>query len=177
MFFYYHRWTRRWYLLVIVLLYVGLLASFSLNVSLLLRKGSSNSQQQQQHRQAIEGTAAGSGRDQIFFIFMIYKSLKLCSAVKNTQKKSKDENGLSHLWPSNPLIIYLFWSNIGQLAIIPNNLLMRSIDLDRDSLWPPTRLSSNGLPALTSLCGIELIKKSRKSAQNSKISTSWTEEK
>ena len=32
------RWTRRWYLLVIVLLYVGLLASFSLNVSLLLRK-------------------------------------------------------------------------------------------------------------------------------------------
>lgn len=32
------RWTRRWYLLVIVLLYIGLLASFSLNVSLLLRK-------------------------------------------------------------------------------------------------------------------------------------------
>ncbi len=35
------RWTRRWYLLVIVLLYIGLLASFSLNVSLLLRKPSS----------------------------------------------------------------------------------------------------------------------------------------
>ena len=34
------RWTRRWYLLVIVLLYIGLLASFSLNVSLLLRKPS-----------------------------------------------------------------------------------------------------------------------------------------
>ena len=37
------RWTRRWYLLVIVLLYIGLLASFSLNVSLLLRKPSSSS--------------------------------------------------------------------------------------------------------------------------------------
>ena len=34
------KWTRRWYLLVIVLLYIGLLASFSLNVSLLLRKPS-----------------------------------------------------------------------------------------------------------------------------------------
>jgi hypothetical protein len=30
--------ARKWYLIVIVLLYVGLLASFSLNVSLLLRK-------------------------------------------------------------------------------------------------------------------------------------------
>ena len=37
------RWTRRWYLLVIVLLYIGLLASFSLNVSLLLRKPASSS--------------------------------------------------------------------------------------------------------------------------------------
>ena len=37
------RWTRRWYLLVIVLLYIGLLASFSLNVSLLLRKPNSSS--------------------------------------------------------------------------------------------------------------------------------------
>ena len=37
------RWTRRWYLLVIVLLYIGLLASFSLNVSLLLRKPTSSS--------------------------------------------------------------------------------------------------------------------------------------
>ena len=37
------RWTRRWYLLVIVLLYIGLLASFSLNVSLLLRKPSTSS--------------------------------------------------------------------------------------------------------------------------------------
>ena len=36
------KWTRRWYLLVIVLLYIGLLASFSLNVSLLLRKPSSS---------------------------------------------------------------------------------------------------------------------------------------
>ena len=32
------RVARKWYLIVIVLLYVGLLASFSLNVSLLLRK-------------------------------------------------------------------------------------------------------------------------------------------
>ena len=32
------RIARKWYLIVIVLLYVGLLASFSLNVSLLLRK-------------------------------------------------------------------------------------------------------------------------------------------
>ena len=30
--------ARKWYLIVIVLLYVGLLASFSLNVSLLLRR-------------------------------------------------------------------------------------------------------------------------------------------
>ena len=37
------RWTRRWYLLVIVLLYIGLFASFSLNVSLLLRKPASSS--------------------------------------------------------------------------------------------------------------------------------------
>ena len=32
------RVARKWYLVVIVLLYVGLLASFSLNVTLLLRK-------------------------------------------------------------------------------------------------------------------------------------------
>lgn len=37
------KWTRRWYLLVIVLLYIGLLASFSLNVSLLLRKPTTSS--------------------------------------------------------------------------------------------------------------------------------------
>ena len=32
------RVSRKWYLVVIVLLYVGLLASFSLNVTLLMRK-------------------------------------------------------------------------------------------------------------------------------------------
>ncbi len=30
--------SRKWYLVVIVLLYIGLLASFSLNVTLLMRK-------------------------------------------------------------------------------------------------------------------------------------------
>lgn len=48
------RWTRRWYLLVIVLLYIGLLASFSLNVSLLLRKPSVTS---------TGGTSKTSGSD------------------------------------------------------------------------------------------------------------------
>ena len=32
------RVSRKWYLVVIVLLYIGLLASFSLNVTLLMRK-------------------------------------------------------------------------------------------------------------------------------------------
>ena len=49
------RWTRRWYLLVIVLLYIGLLASFSLNVSLLLRKPSTSS--------ASVARTAGAGSD------------------------------------------------------------------------------------------------------------------
>ena len=35
------RVSRRWYLIVIVLLYIGLLTSFSLNVSLLMRRSSS----------------------------------------------------------------------------------------------------------------------------------------
>ena len=57
-FWFFFRWTRRWYLLVIVLLYIGLLASFSLNVSLLLRK----QQQQQGHGQQRATVAApGSG--------------------------------------------------------------------------------------------------------------------
>ena len=32
------RVSRKWYLVVIVLLYIGLLASFSLNITLLMRK-------------------------------------------------------------------------------------------------------------------------------------------
>ena len=59
------RWPRRWYLLVIILLYVGLLASFSLNVSLLLRK-QPLAPPREGDMVAESGAEAGKGKGEFF---------------------------------------------------------------------------------------------------------------
>ena len=95
------RWTRRWYLLVIVLLYIGLLASFSLNVSLLLRKPAasvSRSVTSEDSDPSSSATAASVTGDETGGEISNNQGRKIPSIYKVFDIKDKDDLGVFNIY-------------------------------------------------------------------------------